>query len=54
LFLGQVERRSFTLLVKRLLDSFQLLVNHLDPCIREHIREHFFSIEMKTEDVCSL
>jgi hypothetical protein len=47
LFSGQVERRSFTLLVKRLPDSFQLLVNRLDPCIGERIREHLFSIEMK-------
>jgi hypothetical protein len=35
------------LLVKRLHDSFQVLVNRLDPCIGERIREHLFSIEMK-------
>jgi hypothetical protein len=37
LFLGQVERRSFKLLVKRLSDSFQILANCLDPCIGERI-----------------
>jgi hypothetical protein len=35
------------LLLKRLPDSFQVLLNHLDPCIGERIREHLFSIEIK-------
>jgi hypothetical protein len=35
------------LLVKRLPDSFQVLVNYLNLCIGEHIREHLFCIVMK-------
>jgi hypothetical protein len=48
LFLNQVERRDSMLLINGLPDDFfQVLVNHIDLCIGENIREHLSSIEIK-------